>query len=418
VEAGAPDCRRAGRPQPRACSFRARGVCAGLTLGQSHPDTIPTIRALWDEFLPWISSPVVSIGADEYDSAYADEYLDFVNDMSSYIKSTGHKSIRVWGTTEPSTTRSLATNITVQHWDFPDGSIPVQLMAKGYDVINSEQAFLYLDMKTSDDGQFPQTLDEPLLWASDWAPNIFSAADPSNNTSPHDPRLQGAIMALWNDWGNNASTPLEAYYALARSLPLLAEKTWNGAGVRTAALDAARFNATYPPLNAAAPGQNLNRAVKPPPGADGVVFAHDLSHAPAGTVVHTGVASVGPPYTLSFEVQDDPRVPGTATLFSGADSALRAGRLAFVDVPTNVMYPLAPHFALPTDRLARVVVRATREWTSAEVDGKEAVFWTTSMDIWGEYMAAGNMSFAAPSGVIGQAGSGVRFGRVELRLGV
>lgn len=35
-------------------------------LNISHPETIPTVKAIWRVFLPWIQSKVVSIGADEY----------------------------------------------------------------------------------------------------------------------------------------------------------------------------------------------------------------------------------------------------------------------------------------------------------------------------------------------------------------
>jgi hypothetical protein len=45
-------------------------------------------------------------------------------------------------------------------------------------------------------------------------------------------------MALWNDWGNNAITPFEEYYQLARSLAVFAEKSWAGSEVRETALAA------------------------------------------------------------------------------------------------------------------------------------------------------------------------------------
>ena len=96
--------------------------------------------------------------------------------MSTYIDSKSNKTIRIWGTYEPSDTMSVSTNITIQHWYFPADDIPVQLLSQGYRVINSEQAFLYLDGKTSDDGQFPQQLSAELLFGgapggAGWAPN-------------------------------------------------------------------------------------------------------------------------------------------------------------------------------------------------------------------------------------------------------
>ncbi|KZT58226.1 glycoside hydrolase family 20 protein, partial [Calocera cornea HHB12733] len=363
-------------------------------LNLSYPDTIPTIQGLWQEFLPWFTSAEVSIGADEYPSQYADEYISFVNEMSDYVLAQSGKSIRAWGTYEPSTTSSISQNVTIQHWDFPGDTIPVQLLAQGYKVINSEQTFLYLDGKTSDGDEFPLSLNEPLLWSGapdggGWAPNIFSASDASNNTVPSAPGLRGAIFALWEDWGNNATDPYEVYIQLARSIAIFGEKTWAGSGVRSTELTAVTFNASYPVLNARAPGQNLNRAVKPAYGD--VVFSLNLegrNFAGQGPVT-TGVQSVGPPYTLSFSVTP---TSDNGTLFRGEDTALLVQNLTFVDVATNTYFALP--FSLPLGVTSRVEVHATAQYTYASITGPDGgsqeAFWQTNMDIWGERMQLGN----------------------------
>lgn len=84
-------------------------------LNLSHPETIPTIKSIWDEFLPWFESSEVSVGADEYDAALANDYISFVNEMSDHIRDKSGKSIRIWDTNEPSTTMSVSKNITIQH---------------------------------------------------------------------------------------------------------------------------------------------------------------------------------------------------------------------------------------------------------------------------------------------------------------
>ncbi|KAI0370011.1 glycoside hydrolase [Pilatotrama ljubarskyi] len=384
-------------------------------LNLSYPETIPTIKSIWDEFLPWFSSTEeVSVGADEYDAALADDYISFVNTMASYIASKAGKSIRIWGTNEPSKTMSVFRNITIQHWDFPGDDIPVHLMEQGYRVINSEQAFLYLDGKTSEDGQFPQELDQDLIWAGapggkGWAPNIFSPTDPANNTSPDAPNLRGAIFALWNDWGNNATTALEIYYQLARSMAVFGEKAWAGSGVRTTELTRTQFDAVYPLLNAAAPGQNLNRVVKPVRG--NVVYNLPGPH----TALSTSVPSVGPPYTLSFSVKPGSKSPSSGVLFSGIDSKLHAANLTFE--ATGQLYALS--YVLPANRFTSVSIHATREYTYAVIDGDEANprYWYTLMDIWGDYMALGNISFAAPSQQIGGEGFWGVIKDVKLTLG-
>jgi hexosaminidase len=374
-------------------------------LNLSHPETVPTIKAIWNEFLPWFAADEVSIGADEYDPTLADDYINFVNGMSDYIHARSGKTIRVWGTNEPSKTGlSVSTNITIQHWDFPDDDIPISLMARGYDVINSEQTFLYLDGKTSDDGQFPQELNQTLMWhgaphGGGWAPNIFSPTDASNNTTPGHPRLRGAIMALWNDWGNNATTQLEIYYQLARSLAVFGEKTWAGSGVRATELTQNEFDTMYPVLNAAAPGQNLNRVVRPSRG--NVVYSYDFSERIWSQPVNTSIPSVGPPYTLTLRVQPTSH---DGVLMSGSDSTLHVDSLTFEALGQR--YSL--NYTLPTNKFTTVEVHATREYTYAVINGDESkkLWWTTSMDIWGEYMATGNMSFAAPAQILGESFQG------------
>lgn len=69
-------------------------------LNISHPEAIPTMKAIWGTFLPWFQSKVVSIGADEYLGSEAD-YNMFVNEMNSFIAAESGKLIRIWGTFPP-----------------------------------------------------------------------------------------------------------------------------------------------------------------------------------------------------------------------------------------------------------------------------------------------------------------------------
>ncbi|KAG9312512.1 glycoside hydrolase family 20 protein [Chiua virens] len=322
------------------------------SLNLSYPETIPTIQSIWSQFLPWFSSSEVSIGADEYPSLFAEEYIAFVNKMSTYIGEVSGKSIRAWGTFEPSNTSFISTNVTIQHWDFPSASIPIDLLESGYRVINSEQAFLYLEGKIPAEGGFPQTLNLSLLFSGasaedgGWSPNIFTVNDPANNTAYDNSGIRGAIFALWNDWGPNATTPLETYYQLSQSLAVFAEKTWAGSGLRSTELTMEQFEAAYSPLNAHTPGQNLNRVVTGKSSGDVVFVFEDLPSFP----FHTGVESVGPPYTLSFSVRpraSDVQTTGDTTnseLFKGTDSSLYASSLTFSS--NAEYYPLPPPFQL------------------------------------------------------------------------
>lgn len=46
------------------------------------------------------------------------------------------------------------------------------------------------------------------------APNIFDTSNNTNNPSRDNPNVLGQVAALWNDYGPNATSYIEAYYAL------------------------------------------------------------------------------------------------------------------------------------------------------------------------------------------------------------
>lgn len=366
-------------------------------LNLSIPESTATVKAAWDEVLPWFTASEVSIGADEYSSDLADDYIAFVNDMAAYMTAQG-KATRIWGTNEPSNTSAVSTNITIHHWNFPGDSIPVRLMDQGYRVINSEQRFLYMVGKYSP--WFPHELNQTLLWGGapgggGWAPNIFSPDDETNNTAVDDPLLRGSIMALWNDYGNNASTPLDVYYQVAKSIAAYAEKAWAGSEVRDTALTQAEFEDIYPVLMARAPGQNLNRAVAgAAPGSTLFEYA-TLPNVPTTTPF----ASVGPPYTLTFTVTAD---TGDGILFSGTDTALHVSSLTFQDVASNEFYPL--NYTLSPGVPTTVEIQATRDYTVANIGGVSYLY-ETVMGISGSSLRPANISFAAPTNFIGCDGA-------------
>jgi hexosaminidase len=90
---------------------------------------------------------------------------------------------------------------------------------------------------------------------SAWAPNVFDAKNASNNARRDSSALLGHIAAFWNDFGPNATTYSEAYYALRNGLPALADKQWGGTLLED------EYASILPTLQAAIPGQNLDRRV-------------------------------------------------------------------------------------------------------------------------------------------------------------
>lgn len=235
-------------------------------LNLTHPETIPLVKSIWSEFLPWFHTKEVHIGADEYDSTLANDYIDFVNEMSNFVAQESSKKIRIWGTYEPSDSRSIDTNITIQHWQYGQ-SDPVALSQSGYQIINSEDWWAYLSLKNNhvpiSPAPYPQFFDNSRVlnfgdiqgWQ--WTPGLFN---PVNKTEqPLRSAVRGAIMAAWNDNGPDATTQLESYYAIRNGLPVVASRAWSGnAGPL---LDESLLDHSISQLTANAIGQNLDRRI-------------------------------------------------------------------------------------------------------------------------------------------------------------
>ncbi|KAH9857963.1 glycoside hydrolase [Lenzites betulinus] len=389
------------------------------------PDAIPTIKLIWKEFLPWFHTKQVSIGADEYNSSLADDYINFVNEMSEFIGQESGKTIRLWGTLEPSNRTSVSKNITIQHWDFGDDD-PFELIRSGYDVINSEDSFQYIVMKQS--GSFPQSLNQTRLWdganvntGGIWDPHVFDRGNASNNPNIADPHLKGSIMAAWNDHGPTASTFLEAFYALKQGLPVVASAGWQAAA-RPRHLTHAQFLAAFPALEAAAPGQNLDRRV---PSRGALVAEYDLTGGAkmasvrdqsgngydarlVGGVLHTPLGSKGHNYTLLLRAQL-PDAPGT--LLAGPDdsfgvAALPGGGLTLAFTSSNITYLLS-NYTLPAhgeQDAVDIVLTGTEHGTSAFVDGAHAGDFIVSIDQTDVFEP---MAFVAPVQTVGGKGVGL-----------
>ncbi|KAJ6625059.1 putative beta-hexosaminidase [Mycena sp. CBHHK59/15] len=329
-------------------------------LNISHPDTIPTMEAIWSTFLPWFHSKTVHIGADEYDSALANDYNLFVNTMSSFIGSLSGKDIRIWGTNEPSTTSTVSRNITIQHWEFFEDN-PYDLIKSGYNVLNSDDGF-YIVGKWS--GSYPQQLNITRIFAGNpaggaWAPYVFDTNNAANNPPRSEPRVVGHVAAQWNDYGPNATTVSEAYYSWRNGLPALADKQWGGSLTR------AQYDAVFEELHSVVPGQNLDRAIASKTdtvvvdssgnGYDGTCHGCTISDgavtfsSPSSRLV-TPLSSKGRNYTFSFAVNPSSKAPIGAPILSGADSTLVLGNGTLPNlalISGNQAYVL--NYTLPRD---------------------------------------------------------------------
>lgn len=174
------------------------------------------------------------------------------------------------------------------------------------------------------------------------APYIFDKSNASNNPPRDSPYALGQMPALWNDFGPNSTSVIEAYYALREGLPALGDKQWGGDVLMH------EYFSIFETLHAAIPGQNLDRRIdsktntilsynfpstgkvydKSGNGYDGIIkgdcsVADSVLTLRMGCSVTTSLTSKGRNYILAFSVRPTSSVPGT--LFSGSASSLLTG---------------------------------------------------------------------------------------------
>lgn len=226
-------------------------------------------------------------------------------------------------------------------------------------------------------------------------------------------------QAVWNDHGPNASTILEAFYAFKEGLPVIAAANWQAAS-RPNHLTHAQFLEAYHKLEAAAPGQNLDRRIA---SKGPVVAAYQLPNLKSASVrdssgngydarllngvLYTPLGSKGHNYTLKV-VTSASETAGT--LLVGPDSSFGlttfgSGRtLAFVS--DNITYPLF-NYTLPTNTASTIdiILAGTEIRTSAWVNGAYAGDFVIGID---GTQVFEPMAFVAPVQQIGGVGLGIQ----------
>ncbi|KAJ7644358.1 beta-hexosaminidase [Roridomyces roridus] len=400
-------------------------------LNISFPETIPTMETIWRTFLPWFQAKTVHIGADEYDSSLADDYILFVNTMSAFIRSTSGKSIRIWGTNEPSNTSVVSHNITIQDQ-------VLELIGEGYEVLNSDDGF-YIVNKFS--GSYPQQLNITRIFEGNpvggaWAPNIFDTNNATNNPPRNDPRVVGEIAALWNDYGPNASTVHEAYYAWRDGLPALADKQWGGVLTRP------EYDSIFDALHSIIPGQNLDRAIA---SKTDVILRYDFATVHGETVIdssgngydgtcigcsiNNGVITLSSPssrlttpltskgrnYTLSFSINPSSKSPIGSTILSGADSTLVLGNgtlSSLALISGNQAYAL--NYTLPRDVWTDVALIGRGNATFLRAGSGDEMQFLTVLGINGDSFEWEPIAIEAPLAQIGGDGFMGSFAKFEL----
>lgn len=398
-------------------------------LNISHPETIPTMKTIWGEFLPWFHTKVVSIGADEYTGPSTD-YNTFVNEMASYIGGESGKFIRIWGTFPPvynDTYNNIYQNVSVQHWEYFEDNPYYDYILNNYSVVNSNDDY-YIVNKWAPAGGYLNHINLTKTFYGTppdrtyWRPYVFDQSNATNNPPEADSLVLGSIVPMWNDYGANTSVYSEAYYAWRDGIPALADKQWGGN------LSEADFGSTFETLHPAIPGQNLDRAI---PSDGEVIFNYTtagntsfadaspnsftvqtdcpssgslLALSPSCSVV-TPLSSKGRNYTLTLSelTISSLDLPDNATLLTGGDSTLLL-------TPNITFFSGGNYFRLNTSVPLNetvdlsIIARGNRTYASLN-SGPEEEF-LTKIGYNGLSFHWAEIAFEAPLSKIGGEGSG------------
>jgi hexosaminidase len=190
-------------------------------LDLANPNTLPFVKSLWDEFLPWFDSKDVHIGADEYDVSQGEAYRQFVNACDDYLRSKGY-TVHAWGSlAQMKGTTPVHTDVVMDVWDTSFASAP-ELARAGYSVVNASDTYLYIVPKA---GNYNDYLDTKTLYEQ-WDPAIFDLRNPAQNLAPGDAHLLGAKFAVWNDKLGALISDADVAARVQAALPTVSEKLW------------------------------------------------------------------------------------------------------------------------------------------------------------------------------------------------
>ncbi|TQV91032.1 beta-hexosaminidase [Cordyceps javanica] len=384
-------------------------------LNIAHPETIPTLKAIWKEFLPWFHSRIVSIGADEYTGSVKD-YNKYVIAMNEFIGDAG-KRIKIWATFPPRKSQSaqpIPTDVSIQHWAYSFDNPLDDYIKHNYSVTNSDEMY-YIVLKCCGYGR---TINLNTVFSGNpaghgaWYPNIFSSRQARLNPSRSESLVEGAIAPMWNDRGPSTSVYSEAYYAWRDGIPALADKQWGGN------LTKAEFDTTFPKLVGQVPAQNLERTI---PSQGNSIFEYnfqdqgktvkdmspnkydaetDYQRTPSSVLITpncsltTPLDSKGRDYTLSMTIQIDELLdPTNTTLIAGRDSVLML-------TPDVTLFAAGNYYRLkgtiPLKKRVGLKIIGRGAQTFAAINGGKEQEFITRINVDDRYTISAPMAIEAP----------------------
>ncbi|WP_342433123.1 discoidin domain-containing protein [Neobacillus sp. FSL H8-0543] len=214
---------------------------AAAMLDLSHPDTLPFIKSIYNEYLdgdsPVFKDAPIHIGSDEYYGG-AEAYRAYVDNMLKFVRDEKQRTVRLWGSlsNKTGTTPVTSKDVQLQVWN-TGWANPQQMLNQGFDIINIDDGQVYMVPRA---GYYRDRLNSQTIYNS-YQPNKFSNGTVVNESNP---QFLGGMFALWNDKVGkleNGITPYDMFDRVFDAIPAIAQKNW---GSDTSGVTFAEFNET------------------------------------------------------------------------------------------------------------------------------------------------------------------------------
>ncbi|CQR46154.1 O-GlcNAcase NagJ precursor [Paraliobacillus sp. PM-2] len=199
---------------------------AAAMLDLSHPDTMPFIKSIYNEYLdgsdPVFQDMPIHIGSDEY-YGEAEAYRAYADEMLKFIRDEKNHTVRLWGSLSNKTGSTPVTSkdVQMQVWNTWWAN-PNQMLEQGYDIINIDDGQIYIVPRA---GYYNDRLNPERLY-NNYQPNKFSNGTIVNESSP---QFLGGMFALWNDKIGkleNGITTYDMFDRIFEAIPVMAQKNW------------------------------------------------------------------------------------------------------------------------------------------------------------------------------------------------
>ncbi|XRZ01911.1 family 20 glycosylhydrolase (plasmid) [Xenorhabdus stockiae] len=200
----------------------------GLDL--SNPKTLPYVKHLMDQFVPWFRSNNVHIGGDESNNSPAVQA--FLNNVAIYLQGKG-KRVQMWNDSVKGDSNYNA-NIVIQNW-LADGPLP--WTSPKFTWINSSGSF-YVNPNNGSPYEESLGFAGDSFYANDSGLNIPHPSGETWDWFANTARLQGASgyapiggqLSLWNDllFHNPYTFEDLSNYLFSDAIPAAGQIWWNG----------------------------------------------------------------------------------------------------------------------------------------------------------------------------------------------